>query len=67
MGSNNTTRVIPLYASTAKGTYHSWFTNVRAEAGWSKSFFNQKFLFTPEVDLSYLYVDQGTYQESARP
>ena len=26
-GKNNTSRSIPLYASTAQGSYNSWFTN----------------------------------------
>lgn len=61
---NNTSRSIPLYASTAKGSFNSWFTNLRAEAGWSTSALSPNFVFTPEVDASYLFINQGSYQES---
>ena len=63
-GNNNTSRAIPLYASTAKGSYNSWFTNIRAEAGWSRQVFSPNFVFTPEIDASYLFINQGSYQES---
>ena len=61
---NNTSRAIPLYASTAKGAYNSWFTNIRAEAGWSTYAFGPNLVFTPEIDASYLFINQGSYQES---
>lgn len=61
---NNTSRSIPLYASTAKGSYNSWFTNIRAEAGWSTSVLSPAFVVTPEVDASYVFINQGSYQES---
>ena len=64
---NDTSRAIPLYASTAKGSYNSWFTNVRAEAGWSTYAFGPNLVFTPEIDASYLYINQGGYQESGSP
>jgi outer membrane autotransporter protein len=60
---NNTQRAIPLYASTARGSYSSWFTNLQAEAGWNSYAFGPNFVFTPMVDASYLYVNQGGYQE----
>ena len=64
---NNTSRAIPLYASTAKGSYNSWFTNLRAEAGWSTDAFSPNLVFTPEIDASYLFINQGHYQESGSP
>ena len=64
---NNTSRAIPLYASTAKGSYNSLFTNVRAEAGWSTHVFSPNLVFTPEIDASYLFINQGSYQESGSP
>jgi hypothetical protein len=64
---NNTNRSIPLYVSTAKGSYNSWFTNLRAEAGWSTFAFNSNLIFTPAVDASYLFINQGSYHESGSP
>lgn len=64
---NHTSRAIPLYTSTAKGSYASWFTNIRAEAGWSTHAFSPKLVFTPEIDASYLFINQGSYQESGSP
>ena len=64
---NNTSRAIPLYASTAKGSFNSWFTNIRAEAGWSTHAFSPNWVFTPEIDASYLFINQGNYQESGSP
>ena len=64
---NDTSRSIPLYASTAKGKFNSWFTNLRAEAGWSTYVGSPNFVFTPEVDASYLYINQNGYQESGSP
>jgi len=64
---NNTSRAIPLYASTAKGSFNSWFTNIRAETGWSTHAFSPNWLFTPEIDASYLFINQGSYQESGSP
>lgn len=66
-GANNTSRAIPLYTSTAKGSYNSWFTHVRAEAGWSTYVLSPKFIFTPEIDASYLFINQRGYQESGSP
>lgn len=66
-GANHTSRAIPLYASIAKGAYDSWFTNIRAEAGWRSYALSPNFIFTPEVDASYLFVSQGRYQESGSP
>lgn len=64
---NHTLRVIPLYASTAKGSYNSWFTNIRAEAGWSTYKLSPNFVFTPEVDASYLFINQSSYKEYGSP
>lgn len=64
---NNTSRAIPLYSSTAKGSYNSWFTNIRAEAGWSTNVFSPNWVFTPEIDASYLFINQGSYHESGSP
>ena len=64
---NNTSRSIPLYATTAKSSYNSWFTNIRAEAGWSTLAFSPNFVFTPAIDASYLFINQGSYQESGSP
>lgn len=65
-GDNDTSRDIPLYNTTAQGTYNSWFTNLRAELG--KHFtFHQNFVLTPEIDASYLFVNQTAYQESNSP
>lgn len=63
---NDTNRSIPLYASTAKGSYNSWFTNIRAETGWSTNV-SRDFVFTPELDASYLFINQNGYQESGSP
>lgn len=64
---NNTSRAIPLYASTAKGSYNSWFTNIRAEAGWNTYAIGSDFVFTPEIDASYLFINQGSYREFGSP
>ncbi len=61
---SHTSRTISLYASTAKGTYNSWFTNIRAETGWSTYPFGPNLVFTPELEASYLFINQGHYQES---
>lgn len=65
-GINDTNRSIPLYASTAVGSYNSWFTNIRAETGWSTNV-SRDFVFTPELDASYLFINQNGYQESGSP
>jgi len=62
-GDNDTERNIPLYASTAEGSYNSWFTNIRAQFGWSTYAF-QDLVLTPEIDASYLFINQGSYRES---
>ncbi len=61
---NNSRRTIPLYASTAKGSYNSWFTNLHTEAGWRITPFSPNLVFTPEIDASYLFIHQGSYRES---
>lgn len=63
-GDNNTKRSIPLYASTVDGSYNSWFTNLRAQLGWSTYAFHEDLVFTPVIDASYLFVNQGSYQET---
>jgi uncharacterized protein with beta-barrel porin domain len=65
-GNNSTSRSIPLYASTADGSYNSWFTNLRAQLGWNV-YALQNLVLTPEVDASYLFVNQSSYQESGSP
>lgn len=65
-GINDTNRSIPLYASTAKGSYNSWFTNIRAETGRSIDV-APNFVFTPELDASYLFINQNGYKESGSP
>ncbi|TAL59000.1 MAG: autotransporter domain-containing protein, partial [Legionella sp.] len=60
---NDTNRSIPLYASTATGSYNSWFTNLRVETGWSTYALSPNFVFTPAIDASFLYINQGSYQE----
>lgn len=64
---NNSNRTIPLYASTATGSYTSWFTNLRAEAGWNTYALSPHFVFTPSVDASYLFIHQNAYQEWGSP
>jgi autotransporter family porin len=64
---NNTKRSIPLYTSTAKASYNSWFTNIRTELGWSVDTLNQSLVLTPRVEASYLFVNQGSYRESGSP
>lgn len=64
---NDTTRSIPLYTSSAKGSYNSWFTNLRAETGWSTYALGPNFVFTPALDASYLFINQNSYQESGSP
>jgi uncharacterized protein with beta-barrel porin domain len=66
-GDNNTRRDIPLYSSTAEGTYNSWFTNLRAEVGLNTYLLNESLVLTPEIDASYLFINQGSYQESGSP
>ena len=61
-GDNNTKRYIPLYASSAKGNYHSWFTDISAQFGWSHPL-NNCLVITPAVTASYLYINQGSYRE----
>ena len=63
---NDTSRSIPLYTSTAQGSYNSWFTNINAELGWGYAL-NQNLVLTPRVDASYLFINQGSYQESGSP
>jgi autotransporter-like protein len=65
-GRNDTSRSIPLYASTAEGSYNSWFTNLRAQLGWNVHAL-QDLVLTPEFDASYLFVNQGSYQETGSP
>ena len=62
-GNNDAQRTIPLYASTAQGSYDSWFTNISTELGWNLNP-SQYWVVTPEFDASYLFVNQGSYQES---
>lgn len=64
---NESSREIPLFASTAKGSFNSWFTNLRAEAGWSTSILNPNLIITPEIDASYLFINQNNYQEYGSP
>lgn len=63
-GNNDTTRSIPLYSDTAKGSYNSWFTNIRTQLGWSAYVLNQDLILTPELDVSYLFINQVGYNES---
>lgn len=60
---NDTTRAIPLYASTASGSYDSWFTNLRSQLGWN-AYATQNLVITPNIDASYVFVNQNSYQES---
>ena len=62
-GDNDTKRSIPLYASTAKANYNSWFTDLSAELGWSHPL-TDRFMFIPAVNASYLYINQGGYTET---
>ncbi|HEX4045737.1 MAG TPA: autotransporter outer membrane beta-barrel domain-containing protein, partial [Gammaproteobacteria bacterium] len=64
---NDTKRSIPLYASTANGSFNSWFSNIRAQLGWNAYALSQDLILTPEFDASYLFVNQGSYQESGSP
>jgi len=64
--SNHSKREIPLYASRAKGSYDSWFTNIRGELG-QRYVMNQNLILTPKVDASYLYISQEGYQEYGSP
>jgi hypothetical protein len=64
---NHSSRSMPLFTSTATGSFNSWFTNLRAEAGWSTYALSPHFVFTPEVDISYLFINQSSYQESGSP
>jgi outer membrane autotransporter protein len=56
-----------LYSSTAEGSYNSWFTNLSAQLGWNVYELNQSLVLTPEVDASYLFINQGSYQETGSP
>ena len=64
---NDTQRAIPLYTSTAKSSYNSWFTNIRAEMGWRTEALSPNFIFTPELDANYLFINQNGYRESGSP
>jgi outer membrane autotransporter protein len=63
---NNTERSIPLY-STAEGSFNSWFSSIRAQLGWSTYALNQDLILTPELDVSYLFINQDSYKESGSP
>ena len=65
-GDNNTKRYVPLYTSSAKGNYHSWFADVSAQLGWSHAL-NNCLVITPAVTASYLYINQGSYNEYGSP
>lgn len=60
---NQTSRGIPLYTDTASGSYGSWFTNLRSQLGWN-AYVTQNLVITPNLDASYLFVNQNAYQES---
>lgn len=62
-GDNDTSRSIPLYSSTAKGSYNSWFTDVRSVVGWNANA-RQNWIITPEFETNYLFVYQKDYQET---
>lgn len=62
-GYNTTSRAIPLYSSTATGSYNSWFADMDAQLGWHYAL-NQNLVLTPEFDVNYLFVNQGSYKES---
>jgi len=64
---NNTQRAIPLYASTANGSFNNWFSNLRAQLGWNVYALDQDLVLTPELDASYLFVHRGSFQESGSP
>jgi len=61
--SNDSSRAIPLYADTASGSYGAWFTNLRSQLGWN-AYATQNLVITPNLDASYLLVNQNAYQES---
>lgn len=65
-GRNDSSRSLPLFASTASASYNSWFSNLRAQLGWNY-FAMKDLVLTPEVDASYLFVNQEGYQESGSP
>lgn len=65
-GNNDTKRSIPLYASTAHGSYNSWFANLRSQLGWN-AYSGHNLTITPEIDASYLFINQGSYEESGSP
>ena len=62
VGFNDTQRTMPVFASSAKGSYNSWFTNLAAELGWNYAI-NQRLLFTPVVNASYIYIYQAGFTE----
>lgn len=62
-GDNDTSRSIPLYSSTATGSYNSWFTDVRSVFGWNATT-SQHWIITPEFEANYLFVYQNDYQET---
>ncbi len=65
---NDTKRSLPLFATTeAKGSYNSWFTNLRAQLGSNIYALQQNLVLTPELDASYLYTHQGSYREFGSP
>ncbi|AHE67548.1 autotransporter beta-domain protein [Legionella oakridgensis ATCC 33761 = DSM 21215] len=63
LGFNNSERFMPLFNSTAKGNYHSWFTNFTAELGRGYAL-TQRLLFTPALNASYMYVNQTGFTEN---
>lgn len=62
-GDNDTNRSIPLYSSTATGSYNSWFSDIRSVLGWNANV-RQNWIMTPEFEANYLFVYQSAYQES---
>ena len=61
-GNNDSKRVLPLFASTATGSYNSWFTDLSAELGWSHAL-TDRLVFIPVVNASYLFINQNGYTE----
>lgn len=63
---NDSTRSIPLYSDTASGSYGSWFTNLRTQFGWNY-LPTDNLVLTPDIDATYLFINQGSYTESGSP
>ena len=63
---NDSNRSIPLYSDTATGSFDSWLTNLRTQFGWNYMP-TTNLVLTPDIEATYLFINQGSYTESGSP